>query len=144
MLGVQAMRRRRLSGVLNHEDARRSARRVLPRLLFDYIDGGADDEVTLRRNSEAFDDLWLRPRMGEWTPRPVLATEVLGTELSMPVLTAPCGGMRLVHPAGDLAVARGRSEPAWSRSCLPGAGTDQVASASGSGGSSSTSSPIPC
>ncbi|MCQ0018055.1 alpha-hydroxy acid oxidase [Actinomadura madurae] len=133
MLGVQAMRRRRLSGVLNHEDARRSARRVLPRLLFDYIDGGADDEVTLRRNSEAFDDLWLRPRMGEWTPRPVLATEVLGTELSMPVLTAPCGGMRLVHPAGDLAVARG-AERAGVESVVPSGGgysLDQVASASG-------------
>jgi isopentenyl diphosphate isomerase/L-lactate dehydrogenase-like FMN-dependent dehydrogenase len=56
---------RRLAGVLSHEDARRRARKVLPRLLFDYVDGGADDELTMRLNGERFQQLWLRPRMGE-------------------------------------------------------------------------------
>lgn len=100
------MRDRRLSGVLNYADARRIARRVLPRLLFDYVDGGADDEVTMRCNSARLGDVRLRPRTGTWVPRPDLATEVLGVRLSMPLLTAPCGGMRLVHPDGDVAVAR--------------------------------------
>lgn len=96
----------RLGRVLSYEDARRSARRTLPRLLFDYVDGAADSELTMRRNTECFDRIRLRPRAGEWTPAPKVTTKVLGTELSMPVLTAPCGGMRLVHPDGDMAVAR--------------------------------------
>lgn len=99
-------RKYRLAGVLDYADVRQAARRVLPRLLFDYVDGGADDELTMRRNSSRLNEISLRPRTGTWVPRPDLATEVLGVKLSMPVLTAPCGGMRLVHPDGDLAVAR--------------------------------------
>jgi L-lactate dehydrogenase (cytochrome) len=102
----RAPRKYRLARVLDYADLRRSAHRVLPRLLFDYIDGGADAELTMRSNSARLDELRLRPRTGTWVPRPDLATEVLGVRLSMPVLTAPCGGMRLVHPTGDLAVAR--------------------------------------
>ncbi|WP_336203869.1 alpha-hydroxy acid oxidase [Nonomuraea sp. LPB2021202275-12-8] len=104
-LGKPAQQRR-LAGVLSYEDARDRARKVLPRLLFDYVDGGADDELTMRLNGERLRRLLLRPRTGVWVPRPGLKTEVLGTTLSMPVLTAPCGGMRLVHPDGDLAVTR--------------------------------------
>jgi isopentenyl diphosphate isomerase/L-lactate dehydrogenase-like FMN-dependent dehydrogenase len=100
------LRRRRLAGLLNYEDARRSARQILPGLLFDYVDGGADDELTMRRNCEHFERLQLRPRTGHWVAAPELATKVLGTTLSMPVLTAPCGGMRLVHPDGDRGVTR--------------------------------------
>lgn len=96
----------RLERILNYEEARRAARRVLPRLLFDYVDGGADDEHTLRCNTVAFAQLKLRQRVGEWVPAPDLSTKIFGIELSMPVLTAPCGGMRLVHPEGDVAVTR--------------------------------------
>ena len=85
---------------------RAAARRRLPRLLFDYVDGGAGDESVIRMNRAAFERVRLRPRTGTWNPTPDLRTTVLGTELSMPVLTAPCGGMRLVHAAGDVAVAR--------------------------------------
>ncbi|MEV5412171.1 alpha-hydroxy acid oxidase [Thermopolyspora sp. NPDC052614] len=106
MYVTKIRQQRRLAGVLNYADARRRAWKVLPRLLFDYIDGGADDELTMRDNVERFGELRLRPRTGEWVPVPELSTEVLGTALSMPVLTAPCGGMRLVHPDGDLAIAR--------------------------------------
>lgn len=105
MDGRRGLRERRLARVVGCEDARRAARRVLPRLLFDYVDGAADGESTMRRNAEGFEAIRLRPRAGEWLPAPELRTTVLGTELSMPVLTAPCGGMRLVHPDGDMAVA---------------------------------------
>lgn len=97
---------RRLAGVLNFHDARESARRVLPRSLFEYIDGGAEDELTMLRNEQAFRNLTFRPRMAVMNPDPRLSTTVLGTPVSMPVLTAPCGGMRLVHPDGDIGIAR--------------------------------------
>lgn len=99
--------RTRLGKVVNYEDARRYARWVLPRGVFEYVDGGAEDEVTLRRNVEAFRDLRFRPRMGVWVPKPQLETTLFGTAISMPLLTAPCGGLKLIHPQADLGAARG-------------------------------------
>jgi isopentenyl diphosphate isomerase/L-lactate dehydrogenase-like FMN-dependent dehydrogenase len=93
--------------LLNVEGYREAARRCLPRGLADYVDGGADDELTLAANRRAFTEVALRPRHGVWVDKPDLTTEVFGHRLSMPVLTAPCGGMRLVHPEGDCGVARG-------------------------------------
>ena len=87
-------------------DARRLARRVLPIPLFDYIDGGAEDEVTMKENERAFQEIAFRPRMGVKVERPLLDTTVLGTELSLPVLLAPCGLVELMHPDGALGVAR--------------------------------------
>jgi L-lactate dehydrogenase (cytochrome) len=103
-------RDRRLAHVRNYSDARARARRTLPRGLFDYIDGGSDDEVTLERNVAAFRQLAFRPRMAVRNPEPDLSTTVGGIALSMPVLTAPCGGMRLVHPDGDIAVAQAAAQ----------------------------------
>lgn len=97
--------RRKLASVLNYDDARSLAHRTLPKSIFDYIDGGAEDELTLGWNRDAFREIALRPRGGVWVPEPELATTVLGIPLSMPVITAPCGGMRLAHPDGDLGIA---------------------------------------
>lgn len=99
------IRQRRLEAVLNYDDARAAAQKRLPKAIFDYVDGGAEDEVTLRRNTEGFRDLSFEPRGATWIEQPDLKTNILGLELSMPVLTAPCGGMRLVHPEGDLGIA---------------------------------------
>ncbi|MFE4542312.1 alpha-hydroxy acid oxidase [Arthrobacter sp. NPDC056727] len=96
----------RLTGLLNYEDVRSAAARRVPRSIFEYVDGGAEDEVTLKANREAFAELSFAPRNGVWVGDPQLKTTVLGQNISMPVLTAPCGGMRLLHPDGDLAVAR--------------------------------------
>lgn len=103
------MGQRRLAAVLNYEDAREGARKRLPKAIFDYVDGGAEDEVTLRRNTEGFRNLSFEPRGATWVEQPDLRTSLLGLELSMPVLTAPCGGMRLVHPEGDLGIAAAAS-----------------------------------
>lgn len=97
---------RRLTKVLNHADARQQARKALPRAIFDYVDGGAEEEVTLRRNGDDLAALALAARGGQWVADPKLRTTCLGMELDFPVLTAPCGAMRLVHPEGDLGVAR--------------------------------------
>ena len=100
------VKRARLEKILNYRDARRLARRTLPRGVFEYVDGGAEDESTMRRNTDGFRDLCFRPRMGIWIEKPELSTTLLGQKISFPVLTAPCGGMRLIHPEGDLGVAR--------------------------------------
>ena len=102
---IDKMRARRVAKILSYEDAREGARRILPRAVFDYVDGGAEDEATLRRNVEAFHELTFRPRMAVWNPQPSLATTIFGTPISMPVMTAPCGGMRLLHPDGDIGIA---------------------------------------
>ena len=87
-------------------DARRRAARSVPRALFDYIDGGAEDEVTLDENIKAFREVAFRPRMAAAKGAPVTSTTFLGTALSMPVILAPCGLVRFMHPDGASGVAR--------------------------------------
>lgn len=91
---------------INVEDLRRGARRRLPRVAFDYIDGGADAEVTLRENCRIFDDVTFRPRSAVASPHSDLKTSVLGTDLSLPVLLAPVGSSRLFYPRGEAVAAR--------------------------------------
>lgn len=74
-------------------------------MLYDYVDGGADDELTLAENERSFRDLELVPRMGLDPGGPDLATTVLGTRLEVPVLLAPCGFVQVVHPDGAVGVA---------------------------------------
>ena len=92
--------------MLNVEDYRVVARRNLPKVVFDYVDGGAETEQTMRANEAAFGEVFLRPRGGTRPETVTISTAVLGEPLSMPVLVAPCGGARLVRPEGDLAGAR--------------------------------------
>jgi isopentenyl diphosphate isomerase/L-lactate dehydrogenase-like FMN-dependent dehydrogenase len=94
------------SQINNVADARRLAQRVLPRAVFDYIDGGAEDEVTMAENERAFREVAFRPRMATKVDAPDLTTTVLGTEVSLPLLLAPCGLVQLMHPAGALGAAR--------------------------------------
>jgi isopentenyl diphosphate isomerase/L-lactate dehydrogenase-like FMN-dependent dehydrogenase len=92
--------------VVNIDDLRRLAQRRLPRVVFDYLDGGAEGEVTLRENRRAFDALTFRPRLAAARAACELGTTVLGTALSFPTLLAPVGYSRLMHPAGEPAAAR--------------------------------------
>src|SRR5258705_5244702 len=91
--------------VVNIADLRRAAKRRLPRLAFDYIDGGADDEITLRENSRAFESVTFRPRSAVATSCADLRTTVLGTTLDLPFLLAPVGSSRLFYPRGEVAAA---------------------------------------
>lgn len=110
MINTNAWGKRRRASVLNYDDARERARKQLPLAIFDYVDGGAEDEVTLRGNVKGFRDLAFEPRGATWVEKPDLSTKLLGLDLSMPLLTAPCGGMRLVHPDGDLGIAAAASK----------------------------------
>ena len=119
--------------VVNIEDLRRAAKRRLPRVLFDYIDGGAEDEWTLRANCRAFETVTLRPRCAVATPVCDLRTTLLGTSLSMPVILAPVGSCRLMYPRGEEAAARAAGEAGiiCTLSTLSGCRLEDVAAASG-------------
>jgi isopentenyl diphosphate isomerase/L-lactate dehydrogenase-like FMN-dependent dehydrogenase len=88
------------------EDIRRLARQRVPKVVFDYIDGGADAEVTLRENSRAFEEVTFWPHQAISLNECDLRTSVLGSEISFPVLLAPVGYSRLMFPKGEIAAAR--------------------------------------
>jgi 4-hydroxymandelate oxidase len=92
--------------LLNVADYEREAERVLDAGPFGYYAGGAGDEVTLRDNVAAFSRWQLRPRVLMDVGEVKTATEVLGHEVSMPLLVAPTAFHRLAHPDGELATAR--------------------------------------
>ena len=91
--------------VINIHDLRRLAKRRLPRVVFDYLDGGAEGEFTLRENCRVFEQLTFRPRYAVAMPKCDMRARVLGTELAFPAILAPVGYSRLMHPAGELAAA---------------------------------------
>jgi isopentenyl diphosphate isomerase/L-lactate dehydrogenase-like FMN-dependent dehydrogenase len=94
------------SRAVNIADLRLAARRRLPRVAFDYIDGGADGEVTLRENSRAFEDIAFRPRSAVATRTVDLSTTLLGTKIDVPFLLAPVGSSRMFYPRGEEVAAR--------------------------------------
>lgn len=97
---------RRLAKAANTDDLRQMAKRRLPGGVFDYIDGAAEDERTLDRNSSAFADLEFRPQVLRDVSSCDPATTLLGRPMPMPLLLAPTGFTRIADPEGELAVAR--------------------------------------
>jgi len=93
------------SRVINIADLRRMAQRRLPAVVFDYMDGGADGEVTLRENCRVFDDVTFRPRQAVNIGECDLRARVLDFNLSFPAILAPVGYSRMMHPRGELAAA---------------------------------------
>jgi isopentenyl diphosphate isomerase/L-lactate dehydrogenase-like FMN-dependent dehydrogenase len=98
------------SRVVNIADLRQIAQRRVPRAVFDYLDGGAEGEVTLRENCRAFEDITFRPRHAVAVKECDLRTQVLGNEISFPAMLAPVGYSRLMHPDGEVAAARAAGE----------------------------------
>jgi len=87
-------------------DLRPAAQRRIPKAVFDYLDGGAEGEVTLRENCRVFNDVTFRPRHAVVETQCDLRTRVLGLELALPFLLAPVGYSRLMHPGGEVVAAR--------------------------------------
>jgi L-lactate dehydrogenase (cytochrome) len=114
--------------VVNIADLRRLAQRRLPRVVFDYIDGGADAELTLRENSRVFDDVLFRPRNAVALPQCDLRTTIFGQELALPFVLAPVGSSRMFYPRGEVVAARaaGKAGTAYSLSTLSGCRVDEV------------------
>ncbi len=114
--------------VVNIADLRRLAERRLPRVVFDYIDGGADAELTLRENSRIFDDVLFRPKSAVSIGAIDLRTTVFGTELALPYILAPVGSSRMFYPHGEVVAARaaGAAGTAYTLSTLSGCRVDEV------------------
>lgn len=113
----------------NQHDLRMAAKKRLPSPIFNYMDGGADDEWTLRRNSSAFDDFELLPRYLKNVENIDLKTRVLGQELDLPVFLAPTGMSRLFHHDREIAVAKAAEKygTLYSLSTLGTASIEEVA-----------------
>ena len=90
----------------NFSDFRKLAKKNLPAPIFHYIDGGSDDEVTLRRNTESFNDCDLIPNILASVGKPDLSTTVFGKKIDMPIFLSPSAMQRLYHHEGDKASAR--------------------------------------
>jgi L-lactate dehydrogenase (cytochrome) len=95
---------------INVADLRALAKRRLPRVVFDYIDGGAEDEITLCGNVRAFESVCFRPRGAVAFDVCDLSTTVLGTSIDLPFMLAPVGSSRLFFPRGECEAARAAGE----------------------------------
>jgi L-lactate dehydrogenase (cytochrome) len=104
------------------EDFRPIARERVPKPVFDYLDGGAEGEVTLRENCRVFSDVTFRPRHAVAVAGCDLRTRVLGFDLALPFLLAPVGYSRLMHPGGEVAAAKsaGRAGTGYILSTISG------------------------
>jgi L-lactate dehydrogenase (cytochrome) len=99
-------KKRRLRKGVSVADLRAIAKRRLPRGVFDYIDGGAEDELTLSANAEAYRRVTFRPRILRDVSEIDTSSTLLGKPISMPLVLAPTGFTRIADPQGELAVAR--------------------------------------
>jgi isopentenyl diphosphate isomerase/L-lactate dehydrogenase-like FMN-dependent dehydrogenase len=100
----------KLLRAVNIADLRRLAEKRVPRSVFDYLDGGAEGEVTLRENCRAYEEITFRPRHAVAVASCDLRTRVLRAEISLPAILAPVGYSRLMHAGGEIAAARAAGE----------------------------------
>jgi L-lactate dehydrogenase (cytochrome) len=110
------------------DDLRRAAKRRLPRVVFDYIDGGAEAETTLGENCRAFDRIALRPRSAVAVPHVDITATVLNTRLEVPFILAPIGSSRLFYPHAEEHAARaaGAAGTIYTLSTLSGTRLEDV------------------
>ncbi|MCD2172072.1 alpha-hydroxy acid oxidase [Rhizobium sp. C4] len=97
---------RRVEEAISIEDFRKMARARLPRAVFDFVDGGAADELTLKGNRAAFDRLSIVPRILTDVSAPDISSTFMGQEFPTPLVISPMGSCSLVRPDADLAIAR--------------------------------------
>ena len=118
--------------VVNIADLRELAFRRTPPAVFDYLDGGAEGEVTLRENCRVFEDVTFRPRHAVAFADCNFRTRVLGFDLALPFMLAPVGYSRMMHPAGEVAAARaaGNAGTAYILSTISGYKLEDVKAAS--------------
>jgi isopentenyl diphosphate isomerase/L-lactate dehydrogenase-like FMN-dependent dehydrogenase len=117
-----------VSRAVNIEDLRKLAKARLPQMVFDYIDGGAEREWTLKENMRAFEDVLFRPRSAVATPKCDLSTTVLGLPIDLPLILAPVGSSRMFFPRGEerAACAAGDAGTIYSLSTLSGCKMEDV------------------
>ncbi len=118
--------------VVSIADFRAIAKRRVPRAVFDYLDGGAEGEVSLRESCRVYEDVTFRPRHAVAFAKSDLRTRVLGFDLALPFLLAPVGYSRLMHPVGEVGAARaaGKAGTAYILSTISGHKLEDVKAAS--------------
>jgi len=109
------MRRTRYAGkdfrrAITIEDLRRIARRRLPNFTFEYVEGGAEDEIALKRNRDVFERITWVPRTLAGVGTPELSAEILGETCHLPLIIAPTGFNGMLWPQGDLMLARAAAD----------------------------------
>ncbi len=120
--------------VVNISDLRKLAKNRLPKMVFDYIDSGADREQTLSQNCSAYKEIFFRPRCAVATASCDLGTSILGERFKLPFLLAPVGSSRLFYPKGEV-VAAGEASKAgtgYTLSTLSGCRLEEVKNATNS------------
>ena len=122
----------RVKQCVNLSDLRDAAKRRAHRMVFDYIDGGADDELALRLNSSAFGDYQIRHKVLTGVDEIDTTTSLLGTPVSVPFFASPSAGNRLFHTEGERAVARavGALGTIYSLSTLSTVSIEEIAATS--------------
>ncbi len=114
--------------VVNISDLRKLAKNRLPKMVFDYIDSGADREQTLSQNCTAFNEIFFRPRCAVSTPSCDLSISILNQDFKLPFLLAPVGSSRLFYPKGEVVAAReaGNAGTGYTLSTLSGCRLEEV------------------
>ena len=122
-----------LGDCYNIEDFRKLAKKNLPAPIFHYIDGGSDDESTLKRNTESFSKCDLVPNILASVGQPDLSTSVLGQKIDMPIFLSPAAMQRLYHHDGDKASARAAEKYGtfYSMSTMATSSIEEVSNVSG-------------
>jgi L-lactate dehydrogenase (cytochrome) len=117
--------------VVNIGDLRTRAKRRLPRVVFDYIDGAAEAEVSARDNIRVFDAVTFRPRHAVAVPTVDTSTRVLGHTIQFPVILAPVGSSRMFWPRGECVAAAeaGKAGTIYTLSTLSGCRLEEVKAA---------------
>ncbi len=120
--------------VVNIDDLRTLAKRRLPRMVFDYIDSGADREQTLSQNCSAFNEILFRPRCAVATPSCDLSVSLIGQKFALPFLLAPVGSSRMFYPQGEVLAAKeaGKVSTGYTLSTLSGCRLEDVKQATSS------------
>src|SRR5256885_17207454 len=95
-----------LASALSIEDLRRIAKRRLPRAVFDFFDGGAEDEITLRDNRAAFERVRLLPKVLVDVANVDMESQLLGRQAALPLAIGPTGGIGAGRPGARLMLAR--------------------------------------
>ncbi len=124
-----------LSNCHNIDDLCELGRKKVPKVLFDYIEGGSEDEITLRRNRESFNCYEFVPRILRDVTEVDLSTEVQGVKIDLPIITAPTGMSRMFHYQGEKAVVKATHNygTAYSLSTVSTCSIEEVYEASSSG-----------
>jgi L-lactate dehydrogenase (cytochrome) len=127
---------RRLGACYDVADLRRAAKRRIPRPVFDYVDGGADEEIAVTANVAAFRSWRFLPRVLAGVAAADTSAPVLGTTLPVPLLLGPVGYTRMLHPDGEIGAARSalRHGVPYTLSTMAATGIEELRAGAGPGG----------